>query len=86
MALQIAYSDTICVASNSFFSEIWNAFDMPEIRDPFNPYSRFYDLYEDSEDYFEEYSGGGHIYELSNEMTTMISESICDPFIWQSLE
>lgn len=61
-ALQIAYSDAICVASNSFFSEIWNAFDMPEVRDPFNPYSRFYDLYEDSEDYFEEYSGGGHVF------------------------
>ena len=51
-ALQIAYTDAICIASNSFFSEIWNSFDLPDLKDPFNPFSKFYDLYEDSEDYF----------------------------------
>lgn len=86
VALQIAYSDTICVASNSFFSEIWNAFDMPELRDPFNPYSRFYDLAEDPEDYFEEFSGGGHVLEVGAELAAIVGESICDPFIYQSLE
>jgi hypothetical protein len=35
---------------------------MPLVRDPFNPNSKFYELYEDPEDFFEEYSGGGHIY------------------------
>jgi hypothetical protein len=27
--VQIAYSDSICIASNAFFSEIWNSFDLP---------------------------------------------------------
>ena len=51
--MQIPYNDSIVVASNSFFNEIWNAFDLPDLRDPFNPYSIFYDLYHDEEDYFE---------------------------------
>ena len=84
--MQIAYSDAICIASNAFFSDIWNAFDMPELRDPFNPYSRFYDLYEDPEDYFEEYSGGGHVFELTADLTGLVGDAIGDPFIYQSLE
>jgi hypothetical protein len=59
---------------------------MPEVRDPFNPYSRFYDLYEDSEDYFEEFSGGGHIFELTGDTSGLVSDTICDPFIYQPLE
>jgi hypothetical protein len=59
---------------------------MPELRDPFNPYSRFYDLAEDPEDYFEEFSGGGHVLEVGAELAAIVGESICDPFIYQSLE
>lgn len=59
---------------------------MPEIRDPFNPYSRFYDLYEDSEDFFEEYSGGGHVFELTVDTSGYVNDTICEPFIYQSLE
>lgn len=56
------------------------------MRDPFNPYSNYYDLYEDPEDYFEEYSGGGHVYELMGEVSSLINENIVDPFIYQTLE
>jgi len=57
---------------------------MPTNRDPFNSYSSFYDLYQDQEDYFEEFSGGGHILEFSED--ALGSETLCDPFIYQSLE
>lgn len=59
---------------------------MPELRDPFNPYSRFYDLYEDPEDFFEEYSGGGHVFELTADLTGLVGDAIGDPFIYQTLE
>ena len=32
IAVQIAYSDPVCIASNSFFNEIWNAFEMPLVK------------------------------------------------------
>jgi len=58
---------------------------MPLVKDPFNLYSKYYDLYEDPEDFFEEYSGGGHIYEIGYDVPTY-DESICDPFIYQPIE
>ena len=85
-ALQIAYTDAICIASNSFFSEIWNSFDLPDLKDPFNPFSKFYDLYEDSEDYFQEFSGGGHVFEVVQDYSATMNELVFDPFIYQPLE
>ena len=62
-SFQVSYSDSICVASNSLFSEMWNSFETAQIvMDQFNLHSQYFDLYSDPEDYFEEYSGGGHIY------------------------
>ena len=61
--VQITYTDSICVLANSVFSEMWNAFETSEkCNDYFNIHSEHFDLYEDADDYFEEYSGGGHIY------------------------
>ena len=45
---------------------MWNSFESPYILyDQFNLHSQYFDLYSDPEDYFEEYSGGGHIYEIN---------------------
>jgi len=42
---------------------MWNSFETGQIvMDQFNLHSQYFDLYSDPEDYFEEYSGGGHIY------------------------
>ena len=59
---------------------------MPLVKDPFNIYSKYYDLFEDPEDFFEEFSGGGHIYEIGYDTPGVDTESICDPFIFQTLE
>ncbi len=64
--LQVSYNDSICVVSNSLFSELWNSFETSQMSmEQFNLHSTFFDLYSDPEDYFEEYSGGGHIYEIN---------------------
>lgn len=84
--VQIPYSDSICIASNAFFSEIWNSFEAPLLTDPFNFHSKAYDLYADEEDYFEEFSGGGHIYEANNDPTELLGESIFDPFVYSPIE
>lgn len=58
----------MCIAANSLFFSIWNAFPFGDIyEDAFNPYSELYDLQNDPEDLFEEFSGGGHIYEIDEE-------------------
>jgi hypothetical protein len=42
---------------------MWNSFENPDQKlDQFNLHSQYFDLYEDPQDYFEEYSGGGHLY------------------------
>jgi hypothetical protein len=60
---QVSYSDSICVVSNSIFSELWNSFEPAHMSmEQYNLHSKFFDLYSEPEDYFEEYSGGGHIF------------------------
>jgi hypothetical protein len=56
----------MCISANTIFSRIWNAFPpTSEYQPAFNSYSELYDLQHDPEDLFEQYSGGGHIYEIS---------------------
>jgi hypothetical protein len=53
ISFQVSYSDSICVASNSLFSEMWNSFEAGNITmDQFNLHSQYFDLYSDPEDYF----------------------------------
>lgn len=59
---------------------------MPLVKEPFHLYSKYYDLYEDPEDFFEEFSGGGHVYEVAFDTPGLDTESICDPFIYQPIE
>jgi len=87
ISFQVSYSDSICVASNSLFSEIWNSFETENIlMDQFNLHSQYFDLYSDLEDYFEEYSGGGHIYEINQSNNEEIEPEIYDPWLYQSID
>lgn len=55
----------MCISANSIFFNIWNAFPFGAIyADAFNSYSDLYDLCHDPEDLYEEFSGGGHVYEI----------------------
>ena len=55
----------MCISANSIFFNIWNSFYLGEIyEEAYNTYSKLYDLTHDPEDLFEQYSGGGHIYEV----------------------
>lgn len=55
----------MCIAANSIFFSIWNSFSFGDTYlDAFNSCSDLYDLQNDPEDLFEEFSGGGHIYEI----------------------
>jgi actin-related protein len=84
--MHISYSDSICVASNSFFSKILNSLP-PEVeyREPFDSYSEMYALAEDNEDFFEEFSGGGQFYEI-DKTNPNFSKSMADPFTFCPLE
>ena len=83
--ISINYSDVMCISANSIFFNIWNSFSFRDTYlDGFDSHSDLYDLQNDPEDLFEEFSGGGHIFEL--EESSMTPKQIANPYIYHPLE
>ncbi len=75
------YSDAFTVISNAFFGDMWNAFPTEQHRQYFDSTSDLFGLRPDPDDYFEEYSGGGQVYEIGNDHPNY-SSKIADQYTY----
>lgn len=76
----------MCISANSIFFNIWNSFQRSSFyKEAFDCNSELYDLQNDPEDLFEEYSGGGHIFEIEADNQNYPKE-LTDPYSYQPLE
>lgn len=84
-AIPVVHSELLTLPPHCLFTRAWNYLPQPIKKEFFDHRSPLFDLYEDKEDCFEEFSGGGDIFPALTE-SPHYNPQMTDPYVYCPLE